>query len=362
MGEKRKIHDDDDDTDYKPGRKTTKASAHKTRKGRTRGPPHPPATTRYKRQQCLSEFSPPMIPSLSLPVPPPLRPLPISHSSHPSLTAIDFLKAHRRVRESIYHYFLVPPSECITFANSDSSSRAIHVHPEFQPNILYLNWQIYREARQVLYGKNTFIASDPSRLFLPHGIRGLRRTTTMYIQHLAFQKSGPIFSLVMESSNTVYEPIWDMMVEHPAFLSLKKVTIHREAIRPADFGVMAMHTYLDSHHSGIGSDVIVNKKPLVIHAAAKLAYCAAMRDSEFHGLYISRKEELEYRTPQQFLAGNIIEVCLTRGDKIATPANLLLHNTVCEALWTEREAEIEGAAEAYQNYLDRCREVLRSGG
>ncbi|KAI1615490.1 hypothetical protein EDD36DRAFT_190165 [Exophiala viscosa] len=356
----RKRHDDDDDADYEPGRKRTTASVQKTR--RVRRITSPRRHTVPVRQRLQKQPQPQIQTSPSPSASPPARLPPTPPESPPNRTTFDFCKVDPLIRRLIYQHLLIPRSQTIRFPTKGSSIKPIYLNPELHPSILHVNSQVYREASQILYGTNTFVASDPSQLFLPNGVQGLRRKTMTYIRHLIFKKRASMATLCMESGDTVYEPIWKMMRDYPGFLNLNKITLHREVMRPTDFCLMGLSTYLNKHDAGIGSDECINKRKMLIHAAAKVAYQVAMRDSEFHGLHITLEEEKEYGLTQRALTGNIFQICLTKGDIVGSPANLFLHRTVCTTLWLEREAEIRGAEEAYHEYFERCRPVLRQAG
>ncbi|KAK4943660.1 hypothetical protein LTR10_016757 [Elasticomyces elasticus] len=361
--ENRKRRDDDDDADYEPGRKRTTASVQKTRRVRRITSPRRHTVPVRQRQHRQSIGNKPQIPdSVSPPALLPARLPPSPPSSPPDHTTSSFLRLDSQTRLRVYRHLLVPESQTIRFPTKGSTIRPIHLNPELEPSILFLNRQVYREASQILYSENTFVASDPSQLFLPNGVQGLRRKTTTYIQHLMFKKRASIATLCMESGDTVYEPIWKMMRDYPGFLNLKKITLHREVMRPSDYRMMALQTYLNKHEAGIGSDECINKRNALIHAAAKLAYHTATRDAEFHGLHITLENKKEYGFTRQALTGNVFEVCLTKGDDTGSPANLFLHRNVCTTLWLEREAGIKRAEEAYHEYFERCRAVLGMAG
>ncbi len=263
----------------------------------------------------------------------------------------------KEFRTRLYRYLLVPPSKSVTFAAPTSTLRRSSDH-NIHTSILRANRQVYREASRILYGENKFIAAEPFHLFQPNGLQALRRRTTTLIRELSFDNKGDAAQLCLENIETILQPIWKMMLEQPAFLSLKKLSIRREVIREADLNFFAFQSYLDTHGGGsLDARSLFNKRDLVVRTMAKLASLAAMRDSEFKDMYIVEADEKEVVFPGFLGVSNVIEVCLTRDqDHGITGERLDLHREVIDVLFHEREVGLLGANDAYERYLDRYRD------
>ncbi|EXJ93455.1 hypothetical protein A1O1_01847 [Capronia coronata CBS 617.96] len=266
---------------------------------------------------------------------------------------IDFLGASPECRRLIYRHLLVSPSKSITFSDRTASPSVQAPRRHLQTSILYLNSQIYREATKVLYGENTFIAAHPSQLFLPNGLQGLRRRTTKFIRHLSFEKSGSGADLCYETSESLYQPIWKMMVAYPGFLSLRKLTLRREVLRPADLDLRALRNLTVKQGKPIDPRPVYDKKDMVIAAAAKLAWKAADRRCIFEGLVHVEDEEKEVRWKNRTFLSNTTEVCLTMDgeDGVDLSAENNLHSALLDILFHGREGDLGGADRAYRQYL-----------
>lgn len=278
------------------------------------------------------------------------------------LTSIDFLHAPPEFRHLIYRYLLVSTSGSIFFPRPDSPDTIGAAGSDIQPSILYLNRQVYSEGVKILYGENKFVAPDPSHLFLPNGLQGLRRRTISLIRHLGFEKTGFAMRMHQETSAAVYQPIWWMMLDYPGFLTLKKITIRREVIRPIDLNIFTLQMLLAEQGGPADAPVLYKKKNLVMHVAGKLAFKVATRGADFRGLFIVDDSEFEVRTPKEFCLSNVIEVCLTREDGVrdmVAGEQQDLSRIIQEALFDEKDAGMPGAEQAYSLWLQRYRRERR---
>lgn len=282
--------------------------------------------------------------------------------SHPSymrraepLTTIDFLDSGLEFRQIIYHHLLVPTSKTITFPSRTAAHSGKIVKPRLETSILYLNSQVYREATRVLYGENKFIAADPSDLFLPNGLQGLRRRTIKFIGHLSFEKKGGAADLCYETIESMYTPIWKMVVDYPGFLSLKKLTIRREVIRPVDLNIFALHMITVNQGKPLDMKQMYNKE-MVLAAAAKLAWKAAFRGSIYEGLVFVEETKDEACSENEGYLSSAIEVCLARdvdaGADEAAESNL--HSAVMDMLVHQKQGDLAASDQAYRRYMKQC--------
>ncbi|KAL6251590.1 hypothetical protein RBB50_001800 [Rhinocladiella similis] len=263
-------------------------------------------------------------------------------------------------RFKVYRELLVAPNGSVTFAAPALTYPKAAGHG-IDASILQTNRQIYREASAVLYGKNKFVAPDPDRLFRPNGLKGLRRRTTALIQHISFEKSGNAAELCQEHCEGILQPIWDMMVQYPAFLSIRKLSLRREVLRPSDCNLLDMQTYFDkTTNQTLSARRVFNKKDLIVHTAAKLAVSAALRDSWFDTLHIVQ-DSSPSMPEQPGMLKHVIEVCLSRGqdeDQDKNSVKLNLHNTIMAVLQVEKEEGWPGADRLHDKYVDKHRPLL----
>ncbi len=287
----------------------------------------------------------------------------------PHLTSIDFFAASLEVRKLVYRYLLVPSSGRIFFPDPVSSVSGGDKNPELSIAIIYANRQVYQEASRVLYGENRFVAAKPSDLFLPTGLAGLLRKTTGLIRHLAFERRGSAPDLCQETSQDVLTPIWKMVCQYPGLLGgLKKISIRREVLRPANFDFLHLQRYFVQHGDPVDTTPLYKKKDMIMSVAAGLAYYAATRAAEFTGMFIVEESDREIATPTHSWLSNAFELCLTKADNTSnngthgTPLNLT--ETVLGVLFEERENEEEHnqpsrAAKAYRWWrVNKCSGLL----
>ncbi|EXJ91812.1 hypothetical protein A1O3_00362 [Capronia epimyces CBS 606.96] len=144
-----------------------------------------------------------------------------------------------------------------------------------------------------------------------------------------------------------------MMLNHPGFLGLKKLTIRREVVRPVDLDLFRLQMVTANQGKPLDIRRIYNKQEMVVEAAAKLAWRAAHRDSIFEGLVYVQQGEEEVRSGMRIFLSNTIEVCLIRGGKtgVATAAENDLHSALLDMLFHGKEADMSGADRAYRRYL-----------
>ncbi|KAL2424248.1 hypothetical protein ABEF95_007293 [Exophiala dermatitidis] len=275
------------------------------------------------------------------------------------LGMIDFFRASRECRDLIYRYLLVPPSKSITFPDPNAQPETNATKSRVGTSILLLNSQVYREATKVLYGETTFIAAGPSHLFLPNGLQGLRRRTTKFINHLSFVKQGTVADLCMENSQTIYTPIWKMILDYPGFLSLKKLTIRREVLRPAKLDLGGLQELTACQEEGEEEDVdpttVYNEDQMVVETAAMLAFKAASRGLIFEGLDYVQEEEQRIDAGGALLEAKIVEVCLTREDEAEdTLGAENLDSALQDMLFSGDHPELGDPDKAYRRYMKRC--------
>ncbi|KAG9769218.1 hypothetical protein KCU88_g6933, partial [Aureobasidium melanogenum] len=275
------------------------------------------------------------------------------------LGMIDFFRASRECRDLIYRHLLVPPSKSITFPDPNAQPSTNATKPRVRTSILLLNSQVYREATKILYGETTFIAAHPSHLFLPNGLQGLRRRTTKFINHLSFIKQGTVVDLCMENSQTIYTPIWKTILDYPGFLSLKKLTIRREVLRPAKLDLVRSQELTACQEEGEEEDVdpttVYNEDRMVVETAAILAFKAASRGLIFEGLDYVQEEEQRMDAGGALLVANVVEVCLTKED--ASEDSLGAENletALTDMLFSGDHPELGDPDKAYRRYLKRC--------
>ncbi|KAK5463068.1 hypothetical protein LTS15_002781 [Exophiala xenobiotica] len=262
-------------------------------------------------------------------------------------------------RTSLLRYLLVPPSKTITFTAPTSRLRRGNDH-NIHTSILRLNRQVYREASSILYGENKFIATEPFHLFQPNGLQAFRRRTTGLIRELSFENRGDAAQMCVESRETILRPIWNMMLEHPALLSLKKLGIRREVIREADLNLFAFQNYLNTQGGGtLNAHSLFNKRDLILRTTAKLASLVAIRGSAFQDMYVVEQGDKEVVFPGFDAVINVIEICLTRGqDHGISGERLNLHREVMDMLFQDREAGLLGANREYHRYFGMYRDQL----
>ncbi|KAJ9499977.1 hypothetical protein H2202_004367 [Exophiala xenobiotica] len=262
-------------------------------------------------------------------------------------------------RTSLLRYLLVPPSKTITFTAPTSRLRRSNDH-NIHTSILRLNRQVYREASSILYGENKFIATEPFHLFQPNGLQAFRRRTTGLIRELSFENRGDASQMCVESRETILRPIWNMMLEHPALLSLKKLGIRREVIREADLNLFAFQNWLNTQGGGtLNAHSLFNKRDLILRTTAKLASLVATRGSAFQDMYVVEQGYQEVVFPGFDAVINVIEICLTRGQDHGTIGERLnLHREVMDVLFQDREVGLLGANREYQRYFRMYRDQL----
>lgn len=267
----------------------------------------------------------------------------------------------KHFRFMLYRELLVAQDGSVTFADALTFPK-----PQghgIDASILRTNRQIYREASTVLYSKNKFVAADPDHLFRPNGLKCLRRRTTTLIQHISFEKSGNAAQLCQEYCESILQPIWNMMIQYPAFLNLRKLSLRREVIRANDCNLIDMQMYFDkTTNATLSARGVFNKKDLIIHTAAKLAAWAAMRDSWFDNLHLVQNSYPDMPGHTGMLK-HVVEVCLSRGqdeDQGKTFVKLDLHDTIMAALEVEIEKGEQGADSLYDNYFQKHRLQLTS--
>lgn len=282
---------------------------------------------------------------------------PLPASSEPAhLTQIDFLSSSLEFRKIIYRYLLVPTSKTIIFPEFPSRHAFRNANPELHAGILVTNWQVYHEARAILYGENKFVAPEPSRFFSPLGIRSLRPRTASMIKHLSLEKAGSAAAQMQESAEQIKAQIWQMMIETPAFLNLKKLTIRRQITRPTDPSIFwaRMNVCYQSHP--IDWTPFYKKRALVMCAAGALAYQAEMRRSAFHGLVVVEDGDHYVSTLAGIHINNVIEICLVRnpGPEVDhAKAKRDLHEEVLNVLWDQKESGVPLADTRFRLYAER---------
>ncbi|KIW13550.1 hypothetical protein PV08_08738 [Exophiala spinifera] len=258
-------------------------------------------------------------------------------------------------RFKVYCELLVAKNGSVSFADPALTYPEAEGHG-IDASILRTNRQIYREASTVLYGKNKFVATDVARLFRPNGLTSLRRRTTTLIEHISFEKSGNAAELCQESPESILQPIWNMIVQYPAFLKLRKLSLRREVVRPGDCNLLDMQTYFDKTTDvTVSARRIFNKKDIIVHTAAKLAASAALRDSGFDALHIVQDSSPDMPGLPGMLKC-VIEICLSRGQEEAQNKNsvkLDLHSTIMTALEVERDGGFPGADRLHDKYVDK---------
>ncbi|EXJ60508.1 hypothetical protein A1O7_04661 [Cladophialophora yegresii CBS 114405] len=274
------------------------------------------------------------------------------------LLKIDFLRAPLEARKLIYRYLLVPSSRSITFPSQQGGDTFSELNPELQTNILFTHPFIYNECRPILYGESTFVARSATDFFLPTGIQGLRPATARRIKHIAIVRIGTANECDI-TSHALASSLHSMVLQSPAFLGLRSVTLRFEVNRPVHLNLFTLQMYLNRH--GVTADVraMYKKAQVVKDAAAKVAFKALQKGSPFQGLCLV--EESEHTTwgpggvPSRTVDVN--EVCLFRTREAGhtyEEEKQTLQGVITDMLLDEILYDVPGAVGRYWWFCRKC--------
>jgi hypothetical protein len=283
-----------------------------------------------------------------------------SNSERGPLLEIDFLQAPLDARKLIYSYLLVPSSRTITFPKPQSSLTFSELNPELQTNILLAHPLIYNECRPILYGENNFMAQSATDFFLPTGIQGLRPATARRIKHISILRTGTAKECDI-SSQELASSLHSMVLQSPAFLGLRTITIRFEVSRPAHMNLFTLQMYIHGH--GVTADVqaMYKKAEMVKSAAAKVAFKALRKGSPFQGLCLVEESEHTITVPGGVGQGSktvdVNEVCLFRTRKTGVEYQEdqdTLRRVIMEDLLDEKLHDVPGADGRYRWFCKKC--------
>ncbi|KIW79963.1 hypothetical protein Z517_06578 [Fonsecaea pedrosoi CBS 271.37] len=284
----------------------------------------------------------------------------VQFSERLPLKQIDFLEWPLEARKLIYRFLLVPAKRSVIFPDKDSNDTFRQLNPDLNARILQTNSQVYREARTILYGENTFVGAEPSDFFFPTSIQGLRASTAARIKHLSFVRKGTGPTLCDIDSNVLSTSILSLIQQCPAFLLLKTLTIRFEVIRPLTVNMFNLQ--VQYANNGIGSNIksAYNKTEVATKAAAKVAYRALRKKSPFQGLKeVANRFESVWDPSKDGAIKHVIEMCLFRTEEPRVEYqehSQMLREAILDMLFEEKERDVDGADMRFQNFMKLCPE------
>ncbi|KIW68672.1 hypothetical protein PV04_04599 [Phialophora macrospora] len=274
------------------------------------------------------------------------------------LREIDFLQAPLDARKLIYSYLLVPSSRTITFPKQQSTHTFSELNPELQANILFAHPLVYKECRPILYGENNFVAQSAGDFFLPTGIQGLRPATARRIKHISIIRKGSANECDI-SSQKLAASLHSMVLQSPAFLGLRTITIRFEVSRPAHLNLFTLQTFLQGHNVTADARAMYKKAKMVKDAAATVAFKALRKGSPFQGLCLVEESERTVWAPEG--GGSRIvdvnEVCLFRTCDAGVEYQedrQTLRRAILDALLDEKLHDVPGADGRFTWFCRKC--------